>query len=116
MPEERSTETPEPTSEGDYVVVFASSRTADDDAGYALMASKMAQLAAAAPGFVRMRSTRGADGVGITVCYWRSAEAIADWKQNIEHMAARELGRSRWYTDYDVTVARVVRHYTGGVR
>ncbi len=56
-----------------YAVIFTSLRT-DIDEGYADMASKMVQLAAEQPGFLGMESAR--DGLGITVSYWHSLEAI----------------------------------------
>jgi heme-degrading monooxygenase HmoA len=54
---------------------------------------------------------RGADGFGITVSYWASAEAIAHWKANVEHIAAQETGRQVWYEDYELRIAKVERAY-----
>jgi len=45
-------------------------------------------------GFLGMESAR--DGVGITVSYWTSLEAIAHWKQHAEHLAAQTLGQQQW--------------------
>ena len=56
-------------------------------------------------------SARGADGVGITVSYWQSEEAIAAWKAQAEHSVARALGRERWYSAFTLRVARVERAY-----
>lgn len=98
-------------SPGSWVVVFVSRRSGADAEGYGAMAERMAQLARAQPGFVGMHSVRGEDGVGITVCYWQSAEAIAAWKRDVEHAAAQQRGRERWYESYEVTVARVERQY-----
>ena len=96
---------------GSWVVVFVSRRSGADAEGYGAMAERMDQLARAQPGFVGMHSVRGEDGVGITVCYWQSAEAIAAWKRDVEHAAAQQRGRERWYESYAVTVARVERQY-----
>jgi heme-degrading monooxygenase HmoA len=96
---------------GSWVVVFVSRRSGSDAEGYGAMAERMEQLARAQPGFVGMHSVRGEDGVGITVCYWQSAEAIAAWKRDVEHAAAQQRGRERWYESYAVTVARVERQY-----
>lgn len=96
---------------GSWVVVFVSRRSGADAEGYGAMAERMEQLARAQPGFVGMHSVRGEDGVGITVCYWQSAEAIAAWKRDVEHAAAQQRGRERWYESYAVTVARVERQY-----
>ena len=96
---------------GSWVVVFVSRRSGADAEGYGAMAERMEQLARAQPGFVGMHSVRGEDGVGITVCYWQSAEAIAAWKRDVGHAAAQQRGRERWYESYAVTVARVERQY-----
>ena len=58
--------TPEPPY---YAVIFTSTRTAVDD-GYGSMADRMVELASQQPGFLGVESTRGADGLGITVSYW----------------------------------------------
>ncbi|HXE58828.1 MAG TPA: antibiotic biosynthesis monooxygenase [Gemmatimonadales bacterium] len=91
-----------------YAVIFSSQRTPGDD-GYGDMAARMMELAAGQPGFLGVESARGPDGFGITVSYWASEEAIAAWRRHAEHRIAQELGRTRWYADYSVRVARVER-------
>ncbi len=71
------------------------------------MAERMLELARAQPGFLGVESARGPDGVGITVSYWTSREAIADWKRHAEHLGAQALGRAVWYADFALRVARV---------
>lgn len=93
-----------------YAVIFSSQRT-EGDQGYAAMADQMEALARQQPGFLGIDSARGADGFGITVSYWTSEAAIAAWKAHVDHQAARELGRDRWYAHFDVRVARVERAY-----
>jgi heme-degrading monooxygenase HmoA len=93
-----------------YAVIFTSLRT-DGDQGYASMAERMVELAAEQPGFLGVESARGSDGLGITVSYWASEEAIAAWRAHAEHRVAQETGRRTWYADYEVRVARVERAY-----
>jgi len=95
-----------------YAVIFSSQRTPGDD-GYADAAQHMLQLAGAQPGYLGVESVRGADGFGLTVSYWESEAAITGWRQNAEHVATREHGRSRWYEHFEVRVARVERAYAG---
>jgi heme-degrading monooxygenase HmoA len=57
------------------------------------------------------RRTRGEDGFGITVSYWSTAESIARWKQDAEHLVAQQLGKAAWYEHYELRVARVERAY-----
>ena len=94
-----------------YVVIFASVRTKHDDEGYAEAAGRMAQLASEQPGYLGVDSVRAANGVGITVSYWSSEEAIAAWRRNAEHTIVREHGRKNWYTEYELRVAKVERAY-----
>ena len=102
--------TPEPPY---YAVIFTSTRTDVDD-GYGDMATKMVEMAAQQPGFLGVESARGADGLGITVSYWESEEAIANWRKNAEHRIAQSQGREQWYAEFCTRVAKVerVRNFT----
>jgi heme-degrading monooxygenase HmoA len=94
-----------------WAVIFTSERTAEDPAGYAETAAEMVALASRQPGFLGVETARGADGIGITVSYWESPEAIAEWRRHADHQAAQRLGRERWYRAYKLRVARVERAY-----
>ena len=98
--------TPEPPY---FAVIFASTTT-DDTAGYAQAAARMIELASGMPGFLGIDTARE-HGVGLTVSYWESEDAIAHWKADAEHTVVRETGRSRWYSAYELRVARVERVY-----
>jgi heme-degrading monooxygenase HmoA len=91
-----------------YAVIFTSTRT-EVEAGYAEMAIKMVELAKAQPGFIGIESARSE--IGITVSYWESLEAIKNWKANMEHLEAQEKGRTTWYKNYKVRIAKVEREY-----
>jgi heme-degrading monooxygenase HmoA len=101
--------TPEPPY---YAVIFTSTRTAVDE-GYEAVAGRMVELAALQPGFLGVESTRGADGLGITVSYWSSLEAIAAWKSQAEHRIAQTNGHRKWYQHFETRIARVERAYSG---
>ena len=91
-----------------YAVIFTSIRTEVDE-GYAQMASKMVQLAATQPGFLGIESAR--DGLGITLSYWDSLEAIKNWKANVEHLEAQKLGHEKWYSSFKTRICKVERDY-----
>lgn len=99
--------TPEPPY---YAVIFSSLRTAGEN-GYGAMADRMVELAGEQPGFLGVETVRGEDGFGITVSYWESEEDIRRWKAQSEHLAAQEQGKSTWYEDYELRVAKVERSY-----
>ncbi len=91
-----------------YAVIFTSTRTEVEE-GYAEMAIKMVELAKAQPGYIGMESARSE--IGITVSYWESLEAIKNWKANMEHVEAQEKGKTTWYKNYKVRIAKVEREY-----
>lgn len=91
-----------------YAVIFTSERT-DGDNGYAEMADEIVKLASSQPGFLGIESAR--EGLGITVSYWESLEAIQNWKQNERHMVAQKQGKSKWYLSYKTRVCKVERDY-----
>jgi heme-degrading monooxygenase HmoA len=95
-----------------YAVIFSSQR-AGADPEYGATAARMEELARAQPGFLGIESARGADGFGITVSYWENEQAIVAWKANAEHLVAQERGRSGWYEEYAIRVARVEREHSG---
>jgi heme-degrading monooxygenase HmoA len=93
-----------------YAVIFTSLRT-EGDHGYDQMAARMVELAAQQPGFLGVESVRDATGLGITVSYWESEDAIRRWKAQTEHRQAQAKGRTQWYAGYQLRVARVERDY-----
>ncbi len=96
-----------------YAVIFRSRLETGDEAGYALVADEMAALAERQPGYLGITSVRDAEGNGITVSYWETEDAIKGWRDNLDHVAAREKGRALWYADYTVEVCKVERAYSG---
>ncbi|MBN8678604.1 MAG: antibiotic biosynthesis monooxygenase [Chitinophagales bacterium] len=97
-----------------YAVIFSSFRTENDPEGYAEIAERMVALAAEQPGFLGIESVR--DGLGITISYWESLEAIRNWKAHAEHQVAQRLGREEWYTSFKTRVCKVERDYGLGLK
>ena len=91
-----------------WAVIFTSKLRATADA-YADAANRMTELAQNQSGFLGIESARGADGVGITVCYWDSLDAITKWREHAEHELVQERGREEFYERYSLHVSRVVR-------
>jgi heme-degrading monooxygenase HmoA len=91
-----------------YAVIFSSMRTTGDK-GYHEMSEKMVRLASMEDGFLGVESVR--EELGITISYWRDSESIKRWRENSEHLIAREKGRSEWYQSFKVRIARVERDY-----
>lgn len=92
-----------------YAVIFTSVRTVGDK-GYSKMAEAMDELAKTQPGYLGIESAR--EDIGITISYWESLEAIAQWKSNSEHLLAQSKGISDWYQNYTVRICKVEREYS----
>ncbi len=90
-----------------YAVIFTSLRT-DGDNGYAETAREMLELASGQPGFLGFESAR--QELGISVSYWSSLQAIADWKALPAHRQAQARAGD-WYRAFRVRVCRVEREY-----
>jgi heme-degrading monooxygenase HmoA len=91
-----------------FAVIFTSTQTKNTK-GYAEMANKMETLAKQQKGYMGIDSAR--NGVGITVSYWESLEAIKQWKANSEHIFAQQKGREQWYHWYNVRICKIEREY-----
>lgn len=102
----RIAQTPQPPY---YAVIFTSERT-EGDQGYDRMADTMVELASTQPGFLGIESSnRDEDGLGITVSYWESLDAIKGWKEHSLHRVAQDRGKSVWYSRYGLRVCKVER-------
>ncbi len=100
-----------PVGPGALAVIFTSLRTPGDD-GYAQTSDEMVRLAAEQDGFLGVESARDADGLGLTVSYWRDEAAIKAWRAHCDHLAAQAAGKARWYRAYRVRICRVEREYS----
>jgi heme-degrading monooxygenase HmoA len=92
-----------------WAVIFTSLRDEQPADGYGQTAEEMVRLASSQPGFLGVESARDARGLGITVSYWASPEAITAWRRHADHLAAQRAGRERWYRAYALRVAKVER-------
>ncbi|MEX2380297.1 MAG: antibiotic biosynthesis monooxygenase [Vicingaceae bacterium] len=98
--------TPEPPY---YAVVFTSQLNKLQDDSYFKMAERMEELAKQEDGFLGMESAR--NEIGITVSYWRDLASIKRWRNNLEHQKVQELGKTKWYKNYHIRIAKVERDY-----
>jgi heme-degrading monooxygenase HmoA len=71
----------------------------------------MVELAKQQPGFLGFESVRDAAGLGVTISYWDSVENIQKWRQHSEHQMAQDQGKTKFYKNYKIRIAQVVRDY-----
>jgi heme-degrading monooxygenase HmoA len=96
---------------GAIAVIFLSGLSGADPEGYARAAGAMEAAAAERDGYLGIDSTRGADGVGITISWWRDEAAALAWRDDPDHARIRDRGRAVWYDWYRVIVTTVDRAY-----
>ena len=91
-----------------YAVIFSSLRTEGDN-GYTEMSQEMEKLASLEEGFLGIESAR--EEIGITVSYWTDLTAIKNWKMNVDHLFAQQMGKEKWYNMFKVRISKVERDY-----
>ncbi|WP_324752383.1 antibiotic biosynthesis monooxygenase [Roseovarius sp. Pro17] len=106
---ERFAKTPAPP----YYAVIFTSLLSQKDAGYAAMGDAMFDLALKQPGCLGAESARDSERLGITVSYWRDEDSIRAWKAQAQHLVAQKYGIDKWYTHYELRIAKVERAYSG---
>lgn len=92
------------------IVVFRARAHAMDDS-YLPMALRMRDKALAEYGCTEFVFANTPDGEEIALSYWPDEASITRWKRDVEHIAAQQLGRERWYSSYQVEVASIHRAY-----
>ncbi|MFV1993442.1 MAG: antibiotic biosynthesis monooxygenase [Acidiferrobacterales bacterium] len=92
-----------------YAVIFIAEIKKRDKV-YSETAKRMQDLAINKYGCTEFISATEA-GQEIAISYWQNQAQIKEWKQDIEHLAAQNLGRSTWYKHYKVQVVEIIREY-----
>lgn len=93
-----------------YVAVFTTVRTQNQN-DYSETEARLEDLVKDLPGYLGMDHAQTPGGLGITVSYFRDADALTEWRTNAEHRAAQKRGRAEWYQSYTLHVAKVERSH-----
>ena len=91
-----------------YAVIFTT-LLSNSVEGYEKTAQRMEELAKLQEGYLGIERARSK--VGITVSYWKDLDSILVWKNNLEHTEVRNLGREKWYKQYQLRICKVEREY-----
>ena len=85
-----------------FVVIFRA-RIRELDAEYAEYAERLRERALRDFGCLEFESLREGE-CELALSWWPSLEAIAAWRDDPEHRAAQERGRSEWYREFSVEI------------
>lgn len=91
------------------VTVFRNRLKPGAQEDYTKWADRMNQLAIAMPGYISHKRFTADDGERVTIVEFESAEALAAWSQHPEHLEAKKLGRSDFYSEYTLQTCNVIR-------
>ncbi len=91
-------------------VIFTARLTGEDMDAYGALAGALLEKAATLDGFLGEEALRTEDR-GLTVSYWRDEASIKTWMKDAEHIAARKIGKEKWYSCFTIRVAKVERAY-----
>ncbi|MCP5178539.1 MAG: antibiotic biosynthesis monooxygenase [Pseudomonadales bacterium] len=64
------------------------------------------------PGFVSLRSYTSTEGENLALIEFENEEALEQWRQHPGHMSAKELGRTRFYSDLHVQICQTIDEYS----
>lgn len=92
-----------------YAVIFISEKSVDLD-GYKEMDELTINLAKQQEGFLGFESA-GNNNEGIFISYWKSLEAIDNWRKNSIHVTAKKIGKEKWYKRYVSQISKVEMSY-----
>lgn len=90
---------------GQVVTVFRSLLRADAGAEYVETAEQMLRLAHVVPGFVDFKTFTADDGERVSLVTFADRAAHTAWATDVEHRAAQQAGRERFYDAYTIQVA-----------
>ncbi len=92
-----------------YIAVFTAVRTEVTE-GYDETAQHLMGLAQKIDGFLGVEFAGGPE-FSITLVYWKTLEALEQWKNDPVHMEAKEKGKSTYYATHHVHVCKVEESY-----
>lgn len=70
---------------------------------------RMYEIASAMPGFVSYKDYVSADGEGVSIVEFDTAEHLAAWREHPEHLKVQARAREALLAEYRVQVCRLER-------
>ena len=66
------------------------------------------------PGFISVERFASVNNKGkfLSLSFWESEEAVADWRNQVKHRQSQKMGRDKLFDSYRISVGEIVREYT----
>lgn len=96
------------------IVLFEVKPTAAGLKQYLDRAAMLKPLLSGFEGFIRAErfSSLNEEGKLLSMNVWTSEEAVARWRNAVEHRMSQKAGRAGLFESYKITVCREIRSYT----
>ncbi|SEH73948.1 Heme-degrading monooxygenase HmoA [Rheinheimera pacifica] len=94
-------------------VIFEVTPTSAGKNSYFALASELAPLLNSIEGFISVERFESMANPGsyLSLSFWRDEAAVLAWRQQLQHQAAQQQGRSGLFAHYRLRVATVMRDY-----
>ncbi len=96
------------------IVLFEVKPTKAGMEKYLELAAILKELLANADGFVRAERFTSLNNEGklLSMNVWENEEALAKWRNNLEHRLSQAEGKNKLFESYTITVCQSIREYT----
>ena len=92
------------------LTVFRSRLRPGVEEEYKELARQLFTLAQAIPGFVSLESFQGKDGEQLSLVRFADRASHEQWRSQPDHLAAKRLGRERFYSTFEIFVCEDPEH------
>lgn len=94
-------------------VIFEVTPTNAGKDSYFALAAELAPILNSIDGFISVERFESLinPGTFLSLSFWRDEAAVLAWRQQLQHQAAQQQGRSGLFSHYRIRVANVVRDY-----
>jgi heme-degrading monooxygenase HmoA len=96
---------------GMVVTVFRSRLRDEHAQPHYEMSARMRMLAEKMPGFIGFKTFRADDGERVSLIEFESEDTLRAWREHPEHGKAQELGRTKFYAEFQIQVCSIIRQY-----
>jgi heme-degrading monooxygenase HmoA len=83
-----------------------------DSAEYGNRVASLLTHAQKIPGFKSIKGYHAEDGEELILVEFDNEQALKQWREHPEHLIAQDLGRSTYYSEYQVQICSPIREYS----
>ena len=95
-----------------YVVIFKSKRTGSNQDLYYQYNDKLQEKVNTIPGYIKHYGVRHPETrEGITIVYFETLDAIKQWRDDFEHIEAKNLAKTHFYENYSIEILELQKSY-----